>query len=135
MLTQLFADLSKPLANFTSTLVYVFAILLISILIVIWHYHKVGRKAYYLRKCPGMPRYPFVGNVTFLTNGLFKPLPSDATTSMIVKTFSYTIRMHFQVICLKLCGSYYFLLINNSGLISIYLKFVLILILKDEKLI
>jgi hypothetical protein len=125
MLTQLFADFSKTLTNLTSTLVYVFAILLILILTAIWYYHKVGRKAYYLRKCPAMPRYPFIGNFTFLTNGLFKPLPPDVTTCMIVKTFSCTIRMHFRIICLKLYGSYYFLLINNSGLLFhfIYLKF------------
>ncbi len=107
MLTQLFTHFSKPLTNLTSTLIYVFVILLISILTAIWYYHKVGRKAYYLRKCPGMPRYPFVGNVTFLTNGLFKPLPPDATTSMIAKAFICTIRMHFRVIFLILYGSYF----------------------------
>ncbi len=78
MFTELFSNFSNPLVF--SQIYTILVFIIISTLTAFWYYHKVGRKAYYLRKCPGIPRYPFVGNVTYLTNGLFKPLPPFATT-------------------------------------------------------
>jgi len=86
MFTQLVSDLTKPLTNLKPAQTYVFVFLLISVLTAIWYYHKVGRKAYYLRKLPGIPRYPILGNANILTNGLFRPLPPDPSISKIIIT-------------------------------------------------
>jgi hypothetical protein len=77
----------------------------------ILYYYKVGRKAHYLRKCPAILRYPFVGNATFLTNALFKPLSPYMTTSK-----SFLVKdLKWKVFSLKLFFIRYF----NRAIISI----------------
>ncbi len=87
MLAELFADFYDS-SKFSVLIPFnVFAFLLFSTLIAIWYYYRVGRKAYYLSKLPGIPTKPFVGNITLLTNGFFKPIPTNINTSIIIKFF------------------------------------------------
>ena len=48
-------------------------------LIGFWYYKRVGRMGYYLDKCPGIPRMPFLGNISNLSGSVFKGMPPEIT--------------------------------------------------------